>query len=133
MACIWQHRAASAARALGIPSRRSPAWGVGAWFVPVVNLWVPYSAIRDCLPPDDPHRQRVLQWWIAWLVAAFGSGAAGICALFSTGTALVVSIPAALACLAVIAWAPGIVERDRRRPPGARGATRPLGTGAIRS
>ena len=51
----------------------------------------------------------MLQWWIAWLVAVFGSGAAGICALFSTGTALVVSIPAALACLAVIAWAPGIV------------------------
>jgi hypothetical protein len=109
VACIWQHRAASAARGLGIPSRRSPGWGVGAWFVPVVSLWVPYSAIRDCLPPDDPRRPRVLQWWIAWLVALFGSATAGICALFSTGTALVVSIPAALACLAVIAWAPGIV------------------------
>ncbi len=109
VACIWQHRAASAARALGIPSRRSPAWGVGSWFVPVVNLWIPYSAIRDCLPPDDPHRPRVLHWWIAWLVAASVSGAAGICALFSTGAALALSIPAALACLAVIAWAPGIV------------------------
>jgi hypothetical protein len=50
-----------------------------------------------------------LHWWIAWLVAASVSGAAGICALFSTGAALVLSIPAALACLAVIAWAPGIV------------------------
>jgi len=109
VACIWQHRAASAARALGIPSRRSPAWGVGSWFVPVVNLWMPYSAIRDCLPPDDPHRPRVLHWWIAWLAAAFVSGAAGISALFSTGAALALSIPAALACLAVIAWAPGIV------------------------
>jgi uncharacterized protein DUF4328/uncharacterized protein DUF2510 len=132
VACIWQHRAASAARALGLPSRRSPAWGVGAWFVPVVNLWVPYSAIRDCLPPDDPHKQRVLQWWIAWLVAAFGSGAAGICALFSTGTALVVSVPAALACLAVIAWAPGIVIAiaAAHRELVARQA---LGTEAIRS
>ena len=102
-------RAASAGRALGIPSRRSPAWGVGAWFVPVVNLWVPYSAIRDCLPPGDRHRSRVLQWWIAWLLAAFLSSAAALCALFSTGAALVLSIPAALACLAVIAWAPGIV------------------------
>ena len=109
VACIWQHRAASAARALGIPSRRSPAWGVGSWFVPVVNLWMPYTAIRDCLPPDDPHRPRVLHWWIAWLVAAWLSGAAGICALFSPGAALVLSVPAALACLAVIGWAPGIV------------------------
>ena len=117
VACIWQHRAASAGRALGIPSRRSPAWGVGSWFVPVVNLWVPYSAIRDCLPPDDPHRRRVLQWWLAWLAAAFLSSAAAGCALFSTGAALVLSIPAALACLAVVAWAPGS-SRPSRQPTG---------------
>jgi hypothetical protein len=109
VACIWQHRAASAGRALGIPSRRSPAWGVGSWFVPIVNLWMPYSAVRDCLPPGHPHRPRVLQWWIAWLLAAYLSTAAAVCALVSTGVALVVSVPAALACLAVIAWAPGIV------------------------
>ena len=109
VACIWQHRAASAGRALGIPSRSSPAWGVGSWFVPIVNLWIPYSAVRDCLPPGHPYRRRVLHWWIAWLLTGFLSTAAGASALFSTGTALVVSIPAALACLAVIAWAPGIV------------------------
>ena len=51
----------------------------------------------------------VLQWWIAWLAAAFLSQRPEVCALFSTGAALVLSIPAALACLAVIAWAPGIV------------------------
>ena len=77
--------------------------------MPIVSLWVPYSAIRDCLPPEDPHRPRVLHWWIAWLASAYLSTAAAACALFSTGAALVVSIPAALACLAVIAWAPGIV------------------------
>jgi Domain of unknown function (DUF4328)/Protein of unknown function (DUF2510) len=109
VACIWQHRAASAGRALGIPSRRSPAWGVGSWFVPIVNLWMPYSALRDCLPPDHPHRRRVLHWWIAWLLAGFLSTVTAGSALVSTGTALVLSIPAALACLAVIAWAPGIV------------------------
>jgi hypothetical protein len=109
VACIWQHRAASAGRALGIPSRRSPAWGVGSWFVPIVNLWMPYSAVRDCLPPDHPYRRRVLHWWIAWLLTGFLTTVAAGSALFSTGTALVLSIPAALACLAVIAWAPGIV------------------------
>ncbi len=109
VACIWQHRAASAGRALGIPSRSSPAWGVGSWFVPIVNLWIPYSAVRDCLPPGHPYRRRVLHWWIAWLVAGFLSTVTATTALFSTGTALVLSIPAALACLAVIAWAPGVV------------------------
>ena len=108
-ACIWQHKAASAGRALGIPSGLSPAWGVGCWFVPVVNLWMPYLAVRDCLPPEHPHRPRVLHWWIALLLAGFLSSGAGAFALFSTGAALVLSIPAAVACLAVIAWAPGIV------------------------
>lgn len=109
IACIWQHRAASAGRALGIPSRHSPAWGVGSWFVPIVNLWIPYAAVRDCLPPEHPHRPRVLHWWIAWLLASILSSVAGGTALFSTAAALVLSVPAALACLVVIAWAPGIV------------------------
>jgi hypothetical protein len=109
IACVWQHRAASAGRALGIPSPYSPAWGVGCWFVPVVNLWMPYGAVRACLPPGHPEQPRVLRWWIALLCAGFLSVAAGTIALFSTGGALVASIPAALACLAVIAWAPGVV------------------------
>ena len=87
IACIWQHKAASAGRALGIPSQYSPAWGVGCWFVPIVNLWMPYGAVRDCLPPGHPHRPRVLHWWIAWLCTGLLSVAAGTAALFSTGAA----------------------------------------------
>jgi hypothetical protein len=109
VACIWQHRAATAARALGFPSRRSPAWGVGSWFVPVVDLWMPYGAIRDCLPTGDPQRAHVLRWWIAWVVGAQLSFGASLCALFSAGVALAVSVPAAIALLAVMAWAPGVV------------------------
>ena len=67
VALVWQHRAASAGRALGIPSGMSPAWGVGCWFVPIVNLWMPYLAVRDCLPADDPHRARVFTGgWPGW-------------------------------------------------------------------
>ncbi len=109
-ACIWQHRAASAARSLGYPATRSPAWGVGCWFVPIVNLWMPYGAVRDCLPPGHPERARVLRWWVAWLCTAYLSLLSSVFALFSTGAALAVSIPAAVAALAVIAWAPGIVS-----------------------
>jgi hypothetical protein len=106
---VWQHRAASAGRALGIHSDESPGWGVGSWFVPVVNLWVPFLAVRDCLPAGDPHRERVLWWWLARIAASILGGTAAICALFSSGAALAVSIPAVVAYLAVIAWAPGIV------------------------
>ena len=108
-ACIWQHKAATAGRALGIPSRYSPAWGVGCWFVPVVNLWMPYGALRACLPPGHPKRQHVLRWWIAALCAGILTTTAGICALVSTGVALVISVPAVVACLCFIAWAPGVV------------------------
>jgi hypothetical protein len=109
VALVWQHRAASAGRALGIPSEQSPGWGVGSWFVPIVNLWIPYHAVRNCLPPGDPHRPRVLHWWIAWLVTVSVGAAFGVTALFSTGAALALAIPVALADLAIIAWAPGIV------------------------
>jgi len=110
VALVWQHRAASAGRALGIPSGMSPAWGVGCWFVPIVNLWMPYLAVRDCLPAGDPHRARVLQWWMAWLVAQALGIAVSVSSVFSSGTALALSIPAALAYLAVVAWSPGIVS-----------------------
>ncbi len=109
IACIWQHRAATAGRTLGIPSHYSPAWGVGCWFVPVVNLWMPYAAVRDCLPAEHPQRPRVLHWWIALLLAGFLTMAADSAALFSSGAGLVLSVPAALASVAVLAWAPGIV------------------------
>ena len=108
-ACIWQHRAATAARSLGYPAARSPGWGVGCWFVPIVNLWMPYGAVRDCLPPDHPERARVLRWWVAWLCTVYLGLLSTVFALFSTGAALAVSIPAALAALAVVAWSPGIV------------------------
>ena len=109
LSLIWQHRAASAGRALGIPSNQSPAWGVGAWFVPIVNFWLPFLAVRDCLPPGDPQRSRVLHWWLAWLASLLVGLAASVAALFSSGVALALSIPAVAADVAVIAWAPGIV------------------------
>jgi hypothetical protein len=62
---IWQYRAATAARLLGFPARRSPGWGVGSWFVPVVNLWMPFQALRDCLPPGYPRRRA------PWLLLTF--------------------------------------------------------------
>jgi Domain of unknown function (DUF4328) len=109
VALVWQHRAASAGRALGIPSDQSPAWGVGSWFVPIVWFWIPYQAVRNCLPAGDPSRPRILHWWLAYLLTVAVGTAWAITALFSTGAALVLAIPIALADLAIIAWAPRIV------------------------
>jgi hypothetical protein len=76
---MWQHRAASTARRLDYRAARSPGWGVGSWFVPVVNLWMPYGALRDLLPPGHP--RRVLGWvpWVAFLANGFVTVAAEAC------------------------------------------------------
>ncbi|HVB93962.1 MAG TPA: DUF4328 domain-containing protein [Acidimicrobiales bacterium] len=66
---IWQYRAATVARQLGYPARHSPGWGVAFWFIPIVNFWMPYQAIRDCLPPGHRERKTLLQVWILLLVS----------------------------------------------------------------
>ena len=119
-ACIWQHRAASAARALGYPAARSPGWGVGCWFVPIVNLWMPYGAVRDCLPPGHPERARVLRWWVAWLCTAYLSLLSSVFALFSSGTALACLDPRRTGCARRHRLGAG----DRRRPSARRTVTR---------
>jgi hypothetical protein len=106
---MWQFRAASAARSLGYPAKHSPGWGVGCWFVPIVNFWMPYQAIRDCLPPDDPQRQLVLRWWLIVLGAEVLLFAASVAALLSSPVALGISLVGALFGLGLIATAPRVV------------------------
>jgi hypothetical protein len=78
---VWQYRAATTASALGYPSRHEPGWGVGAWFVPIVNFWIPYGAMRDCLPPGHPLRRRGWLPWVLYLMSG----------LFSTGAIFAVA------------------------------------------
>jgi Domain of unknown function (DUF4328)/Protein of unknown function (DUF2510) len=109
LACIWQHRAASAARALGLPATHSPGWGVGSWFVPVVNFWMPYQAIRDCLPPDDDRRAAVLRWWLVLIATWVLCLTSEIVSYFSRGGGLAFALPAGVLCLALLATAPRVV------------------------
>jgi Domain of unknown function (DUF4328)/Protein of unknown function (DUF2510) len=125
VACIWQFRAASAARALGLPATHSPGWGVGSWFVPIVNFWMPYQAIRDCLPPGDPDRKLVLRWWLVLLGAELFSVVAAVAAWFSTSTSLVFCIVVALCALGIFATAPRVVLTISSRHQTALGGTNP--------
>jgi hypothetical protein len=95
---VWQNRAATTSRSLGYPARRSPALGVGGWFIPVCNLWFPYQAIRDCLPPGHPERRMVLHMWLWWVAAQCASVVAAILLIFG-------STPVALAIQDVYAFA----------------------------
>ncbi len=107
--CVWQFRAATAARALRLPAERSPGWGVAFWFIPVVNLWMPYQAIRDCLAPSDPNRTVVLRFWLCTVGMEIGTVVTFIGLMFSTTFAVVIAIPTALCALGVLASAPKVV------------------------
>jgi hypothetical protein len=67
---VWTHRCATAGAALGIPARFEPAWGTVGWFIPFLNYWFPYQAVRDSLPPDHPRRRDAAWWWGLDIAAA---------------------------------------------------------------
>jgi hypothetical protein len=66
---LWQFRAATTARWLGLRATHSPGLGVAGWIIPVVNLWFPYQALRDCLPEGDPGRRVVARMWVCFIAA----------------------------------------------------------------
>jgi Domain of unknown function (DUF4328)/Protein of unknown function (DUF2510) len=107
--CVWQFRAASAARAMGLPAKHSPGWGVGFWFIPVVNLWMPYQAIRDCLARDDPNRAMVLRYWLLYIGMGFGAGLTIVGLMIWTPVGVVFALGAGLCALGFLATAPRVV------------------------
>jgi len=107
--CVWQFRAASAARAMRLPAKRSPGWGVAFWFIPIVNFWMPYQAIRDCLAPDDPNRARVLRYWLCTLGMELGFVLTAIAIIISTPAGVVLALLTGLSALGVLATAPQVV------------------------
>jgi hypothetical protein len=91
------------------PARRSPGWGVGFWFIPIVNFWMPYQAMRDCLPPGDPNRAVVLRYWLFWIGAGIGSFLTFIGLMTSTPVGEAFAIVAGVCAIGVLATAPRVV------------------------
>ena len=98
---MWQHRANVAAQALGLPLTRSPGWGIAGWFIPIVNFWFPYEAVRDNLPPDDPTRPLVIRWWVGMLT--MGVVVWAVAAGYAFGGA-VIGVPLSTASAAYVWW-----------------------------
>ncbi|WP_339750165.1 DUF4328 domain-containing protein [uncultured Rubinisphaera sp.] len=74
----WIHRSNNNARALGAISLPiSPGWSVGYFFIPIMNLWKPYHAMRDISAASRNARNWysenslpiVLIWWFLYLIA----------------------------------------------------------------
>jgi hypothetical protein len=81
---VWLHRVVRNVPALGNPKSKvdySPGWAVGSFFVPFVNLVVPYKAVREVWEKSDPAVRSgddfmfaqpspaplVLGWWLVWI------------------------------------------------------------------
>lgn len=61
--------------ALGSRTKATAAWAVGRWFIPVVNLWHGYVALRtawiESLPEPGRRPTRLIGWW--WGLFLLGS------------------------------------------------------------
>jgi len=60
--------------ALGSRTKATAAWAVGRWFIPVVNLWHGYVALRtawiESLPEPGHRRTRLIGWWWGLFLAS---------------------------------------------------------------
>ena len=80
---VWFHRAYKNLGPLraGAP-RFTPGWAIGAWFVPVLNLWRPLQMTKDVWTGSDPSGEPPVRhwkhapmppllgfWWFLWIAA----------------------------------------------------------------
>lgn len=85
---VWLHRVAANIPALGNPKSKvehTPGWAVGSFFVPFINLFIPYKAVKEVWAKSDPSIRTeddfmyggpsssplLLIWWLAWLASSF--------------------------------------------------------------
>ena len=81
--CVWLYRASDNLVKFNPWNRASysPGWAVGSFFVPFVNLVVPYRAVKEVWQKSGPPDEAYLSepgppasfpvWWAFWLVAGF--------------------------------------------------------------
>jgi magnesium-transporting ATPase (P-type) len=84
---IWLHRAYKNLKPLGVEPRYSPAWVVGAFIIPIVNLFLPFQIVQEMWRASDPETIAVsgaksvtafiedssksllvVVWWGLWLL-----------------------------------------------------------------
>src|SRR5262245_43297579 len=64
---IWEHRANSNLRPLGVPRPEfSSRWAVGSWFVPFLNLVVPFQIVRYIWRKSDPDAVKANEGSASW-------------------------------------------------------------------
>ena len=139
---IWEHRANSNLRPLGVPRPEySSRWAVGSWFVPILTLWVPFQIVRyiwrksdpDTVNPDGWSDDRnysgdgeftLKAWWGFWIAAGIVGRFSDRIALradelseytISSWAGIFSSILAAIAAILAISVVRGVTARQEER------------------
>jgi hypothetical protein len=86
---VWLWRAYSNVEAFGVgPRRYGRGWAIGAWFVPIANLFIPKQILNDSWraadeqAPNNPRWAKlpvagvITAWWVTFLVSTLGLRAA---------------------------------------------------------
>lgn len=83
---MWLYRASNNVAAFGESTHHSSGWAVGSFFVPIMNLFVPYQAVKDIWKKSEPTAADAFSygvsppgyfpaWWGFWLTSNFASNA----------------------------------------------------------
>lgn len=127
---MWLYRAHNNLGAFD-PWRRlnySAGWAVGSFFVPFVNLVVPYRAVKEVWQRSRPSDETLLSqpgppvwfpvWWLFWLLASF-AGNISMRASFnenvSESTATIVSMVAGVLSIVAAVFAYLVVDAIDKR------------------
>jgi hypothetical protein len=76
---MWLYRASNNVAAFGQQTMHSSGWAVGSFFVPIMNLFVPYQAAKDIWSKSEPAEPGSFSyasppgffagWWGFWIVS----------------------------------------------------------------
>jgi hypothetical protein len=103
----WLYQAGKFADLQPWPAVRSRTLGAFSPLIPVLNLWWPYEAIRDCFPPGTRPRF-TLGWFIAQLVlpapTAWIVAGTTVSATHALTAVVVIIAGAVLAVVPVLGW-----------------------------
>jgi hypothetical protein len=83
---FWFHRAYGNLRYIRGRMSHGRGWAIGAWFVPILNLFRPWQIAIETWAGSDPdmrdwdtRAERIPRfihaWWICWLLGSFGDRA----------------------------------------------------------
>jgi hypothetical protein len=83
---MWLYRVSNNVAAFGATTQHSSGWAVGSFFVPIMNLFVPYQAVRDIWKKSEPNATDAFSygvsppgffpaWWGFWIASNISSNA----------------------------------------------------------